>query len=78
MMSPMFARFEPKMFPNARFSDPDNAAPTLTASSGALVPNATTVKPTANGEMPRERASEDAPRTIKSPPNTRIVMPPTI
>jgi hypothetical protein len=55
----------------------------LTANSGELVPNATTVSPIMRGEIPRPDAMLDAPRTNISAPiisaanpriNSRIVM----
>ncbi len=48
---------------------------TLTASSGELVPNATTVRPTTSGEMPIVEASLDAPLTRASAPTTRMMSP---
>ena len=47
----------------------------LTISSGADVPNATTVSPTTRGEIQRVSAKEDAPRTRDSPPIIRITSP---
>lgn len=47
----------------------------LTASSGELVPNDTTVKPTTRGEIPSEEAMRDAPLTSKSAPNINNTSP---
>ena len=52
-----------------------NAAPTETATSGALVPNATMVSPTTKGEMRKDKANLDAPRTSKSAPATKASRP---
>src|SRR5574341_658742 len=51
---------------------------TLTASSGALVPKATTVRSTTSGGMPSTSASREAPRTRPCAPSTRIASPPRI
>lgn len=52
---------------------PENAAMTLTAISGELVPKATTVKPTTRGVIPAVTAILDAPRTrISAPPVNKI------
>jgi hypothetical protein len=48
---------------------------TLTESSGALVPYATTVKPTTRAEIPNERANREAPLTSQSAPRTRRTKP---
>jgi hypothetical protein len=40
----------------------------VTASSGALVPKATTVRPTTSGEIPAATARREAPRTSSSAP----------
>src|SRR6185503_16918122 len=50
----------------------------LTASSGALVPNATIVRPTTRGGMPSTSASLDAPRTSPWEPTTSNASPPRI
>ena len=55
---------------------PFSTAPTDTATSGALVPKATTVSPTTSGEMPIDSASFDAPRTSRLAPNTSKARPP--
>jgi primosomal protein N' (replication factor Y) len=49
---------------------PLSAAPTETATSGALVPAATIVRPTTSGEIPNDSASREAPRTSNSAPMT--------
>ena len=52
-----------------------STAPTETATSGALVPNATIVSPTTSEDTPSERASFDAPRTSASAPATSATRP---
>ena len=52
----------PTTLPSARSGLPASAEPTDTAISGALVPKATTVRPTTSGETPKETASREAPR----------------
>jgi hypothetical protein len=47
----------------------------FTVSSGAEVPNATMVRPTTSGEIPKPLATEDAPRTSHSAPKMRTVRP---
>ena len=47
----------------------------LTASSGALVPKATTVKPTISGGTPNDAASFAAPETRRSAPATSSTKP---
>ena len=54
---------EPTTLPTARSVSPRHEAPMLTASSGALVPNATTVKPMTTGESPVRAARRAAPAT---------------
>ena len=66
--SPMFARFEPKMFPMARPPAPFAAATTATTSSGADVPNETSVSPSTMGCTPSLAASRAAPLTSHSAP----------
>ena len=63
------------MLPKERPGWSTIAAVRLTASSGALVPNATTVRPIASGEMPSLLATADAPRTTASPPPSRSTNP---
>ena len=58
----------PTTLPSARSACPAHAAPTLTASSGALVPYATTVRPMTSGDTPAAPASRTAPRTSASAP----------
>ena len=41
---------------------------TLTNNSGALVPKATTVKPTTKGDIPKRTAKDELPFTRKSAP----------
>jgi len=54
-----------------------STAPVDTAISGALVPNATMVRPTTSGEMPNDKASFDAPRTRALAPKTNATSPAT-
>ncbi len=72
---PMLAMLEPMTLPKEMAPRPCEAAMTLTASSGALVPKATTVRPITRGETPMSRASPVAPRTTVSPPNMRRASP---
>ena len=65
----------PITLPIAMSVRPSSAAPTETAISGALVPNATMVSPTTSGEMPKESASREAPRTSNSAPAIRASNP---
>ena len=65
----------PTTLPIAMSTLPPWAAPTETAISGALVPNATTVSPTTSGETPNESASRLAPRTSASAPATSSTSP---
>ena len=65
----------PTTLPSAISACPAKAPPILTASSGALVPNATTVKPTIRGEMPRADAAFDEPLTNISAPTMRKIKP---
>jgi hypothetical protein len=60
----MLAMFEPSTFPTASPPAPLSDAPIEAASSGALVPNATTVTPMKNGLTPRRRARRTAPCTM--------------
>ena len=66
----------PTTLPMAMSVLPSSTAPTLTATSGALVPKATMVSPTTSGLMPNDIASLDAPRTSKLAPMTRRIRPP--
>ncbi len=65
------------MFPIARSPDPESEDLIVTASSGELVPKATTVRPMTNGDNPASFASPAAPRTSASAPATRIATPTT-
>ena len=67
----------PTTLPSAISLSPPAAAPMLTASSGALVPNATTVRPMITGESPLRAARRDDPRTSDSAPTTRATTPTT-
>jgi hypothetical protein len=67
-ISAMLAMLEPTTLPTATSLAPESAASTDTTSSGALVPNATTVSPMASDETPRRMANADAPRISHSPP----------
>jgi len=58
----------PMIFPSIRSVCPSIPAWILTASSGALVPNATTVSAMISLGMLKYSATRDAPRTIKSAP----------
>ena len=68
---------EPTTFPTARSGLPSCTAWRVTASSGADVAKATTVRPTTSGDMPIAAASPLAPRTRSSPPATRVTNPAT-
>ena len=70
-------RLEPRTLPTAISLAPWSAAVTLTASSGAEVPNATMVRPTSSGDTPSRRASADAPATNLSAPHTSSAKPRT-
>src|SRR5690554_3112278 len=63
--------------PSAISECPLSAAITLTTSSGAEVPKATTVSPITNSEMPYLRAREEDPVTSQSPPFTKSARPAT-
>ena len=65
----------PTTFPMARSAWPLKADITLTASSGELVPKATTVNPTTRGEIPTAVAIREAPRTSNSAPQMRKTSP---
>ena len=64
----MFNIFEPTTFAVAMSFWPFNAAVTLTAASGALVPNATIVSPINNDGILNFLAIDDAPDTNPSAP----------
>ncbi len=53
----------PTMFPMLKSDAPLSAESKLTINSGALVPNATRVKPTTSDGMPNFFAMEDPPET---------------
>ena len=61
----MLAMFDPMMLPKAISASPTTAAVRFTASSGALVPKATTVRPTVSCETPNRRARDEAPSTTR-------------
>ena len=65
----------PITLPTAMSAWPAQAELRPTASSGELVPNATTVRPTTRGEMPSAIASRDAPRTSSSAPASSTANP---
>ena len=73
----MLAMLLPSTLPIARSGLPSSAAPTDTATSGALVPKATTVRPITSGEMPHDSAMREAPRTKASAPAMRAMRPRT-
>ncbi len=77
MMSRMLKMLLPTTLPIAMSDAPVRTAETLTAISGELVPNATTVRPTTSGEIPADSAIREAPRTSPSAPATRRITPAT-
>jgi hypothetical protein len=70
--------FEPSTLPTAKAGAPLIAAKTETASSGAEVPKATTVRPITSGETPTRRARPVAPSMRESPPWARAARPRTM
>ncbi len=74
-ISSTLAMLLPTTLPIARSGLPASAEPTDTAISGALVPKATTVRPTTSGDTPKETASREAPRTSTSAPTTSTARP---
>ncbi|MDX2133006.1 MAG: hypothetical protein SFY69_13235 [Planctomycetota bacterium] len=75
--SAMLQMFAPTTLPNARPPNPRSADTTFSASSGALVPHATSVRPTtSDGTRRRTAASTDA-ETSKRPPASSSTSPPT-
>ena len=60
--------FDPTIFPNAISGLPSRLALTLTTSSGALVANATSVRPMTRGETPALRATVTPPLISNSAP----------
>jgi hypothetical protein len=77
-MRPTFEMLDPTTFPNERAVLPACAAERFTASSGVLVPKATTVRPATIGETPSRRLSAVAPRTSASAPATSSAKPTSI
>src|SRR6056297_1486841 len=75
MTKAMLAIFEPTTFEMAIEPEPFMDALILTANSGALVPNATTVRPMNNGETPKLVAKPEAPSTSQSAPFTSKAIP---
>ncbi|MEM6655214.1 MAG: hypothetical protein AAF596_05365 [Planctomycetota bacterium] len=75
-MSKMFDRLLPTTLPTARSVAPLEHDWIETASSGALVPTATTVSPITSGDTLAASARFDAPRTSTSPPTTSATSPP--
>ena len=73
--SEILAILDPITFPIAISLVPFNAALTLTRSSGADVPKATTVKPINPALKPSLAAIEDAPSTKNLPPRSNIPRP---
>ena len=67
----------PTTFPTAKSVAPDKAAFAETATSGALVPNATIVKPTISGGMPKNDAIWVEPRINRFAPTIRSIKPAT-
>ena len=65
----------PTTLPMARPVCPLITAPADTAISGALVPKATMVSPTTSGEMPKDSASREAPRTSRLAPTIKATRP---
>ena len=74
----MLAKFDPTTLPMAIPGDPTRAASMLTASSGALVPRATMVRPVTREDSPARRPSVTAARTRSSPPPARAPSPTSI
>jgi len=60
----MFRKQLPMTFPRARSRNPFLTEDMLVASSGTLVPKATTVPPTITGGIPALNAKKDADSTI--------------
>ena len=73
----MFAMLEPKTLPRLIAAWPSRAASTDTTSSGADVPQATTVRPMARELIPRRRASPALPPTSQSAPLASNTKPAT-
>jgi hypothetical protein len=67
----------PTTLPSAMSTWPPHAERTETASSGALVPKATIVRPSTSGEMPNDKASFEAPRIRIWAPKISVTRPRT-
>ncbi len=67
----------PITLPTVMSGRPVTLAPMDTASSGELVPRATTVNPMISGGMPSANAMRDAPRTSPSAPAINNTNPAT-
>jgi len=67
--------YVPIILPTAMLAWSDTAALMLTANSGELVPNATTVRPITNGVIPKAVARRDAPLTTASAPRISSASP---
>ena len=74
-MRPTLAMLLPTTLPTAIPPAPASAACTLTTSSGALVPKATTVSPITSGVRPRRSARLAAPRTSALAPPVSSAIP---
>ncbi|RIH74188.1 hypothetical protein Mcate_02812 [Meiothermus taiwanensis] len=74
-MKRIFRVLEPTTLPMAMAGLPERAAARLAASSGLLVPKATTVRPTTMVLMPQLRASITAFLTSDSPPKYSSTTP---
>ena len=74
-MSSTLQMLLPTTLPKARPGSPASAERTVTASSGELVPIATTVSPTTSGESPKASARPEAPLTRSEAPGTRQARP---
>ena len=74
-MNRMFRMLLPTTLPTAMSVWPARLALRETASSGELVPKATTVKPITNGVIRAAAASREAPRTSISPPAPKARSP---
>ena len=74
-MSSTFTVFVPAMLPTARAPFPSSAASIPVASSGALVPTATIVRPMMIGGIPSRLANSAPPRVTSSAPMIRKSSP---
>jgi hypothetical protein len=77
-MRSRFETLEPTTLPTAIPGAPASAALTLVTSSGAEVPNPTSVTPMTSGDIPSRLATATEPRTRPSPPSNRSTRPPRI